>query len=142
MDYYLNEAPDGYAFSIISNTSNQYSTIIKGQGINISNKIIDKISWKWRCESENCDGNITYKLRYRDNKSILAECDMGTANVSDSYLYRECDFTNFNTGSEPLIFTIELYDTVQNTSNHITILGEGSSVDQNANGDNDFWGLQ
>ena len=123
LDYYLNEDPDGSTSEGLSNTTNTFSHNILGQNVKILNKTIDKFSFRWRCASANCEGDIYYRVRYADNKSIRNQCFFGSANVSTLFLYRECDFANFSTGTQDLIYTIEL-EAIQNTTNHITILGE------------------
>ena len=134
--YFLNEDPPGSTRTKIQDWGIYY-TLGKGQNITVKNKEIDKIAFKWKCYSASCNGNVYYKVRYKNNDSILAECDVGSADVGDIGTWRECDFTNFITGEQELIFSIER-DTVPMVG-EIKVFVE---TDLTINHDiyNNFWG--
>lgn len=137
LDYYLNENPGGFTSESLTNTSNTFAHTRLGQNVHILNKTIDKIAFMWRCLAGNCSGDVYYRVRYADNKSIRNECFFGSANVSTTTIYRECDFTNFSTGNDNLIYTIELENTTQNTTDQVQIRGETADI---GNPKHLYWG--
>ena len=136
----MDDPGGGYFAGPLRNISgDRYYVNLKAQNLSIINKTINKISWKWKCSSDYCSGNVSYKVRYRENKSILAECNYGFANVSHVLSMKECNFDNFNSGFDDMIYTIERIDP-QNSTGDINVYGEGTTAGQDINGFYDYYG--
>jgi|GEM_PF-6587513 len=90
---------------------------LRGQKINLTNVEVDKLSFRWRCNDGNCEGNIIYQIRNESN-TILGSCDVGIANKSTSE-FRECDFEpNVSINGINYLLVTRDYDDI---SNDITI---------------------